>query len=300
MVSRARRLPLAVAPGTLHELPRPSLEIAADRTGHGDAAGPAAPTRAEPGPLVGQGGVGHGPAVVDLADECLVRHPGIGQEDLVEQGPPGHLPQRPDVDAGLHHGAGEVGDALVLGHAGVGAGQQHAHVGLLPVGGPYLLPVDDPFVAVPDGPGLEPGQIRTGRRLGEELAPRLLTGDDGPDVPVDLGLGPVGGDGGGGEQQAEAVRSPEGAEGADGLGHLDGVVAGEALAVGVGRQRGGRPAGQPQPLPPGPDGQLGVPLGAQPLVELVEDLIGRGGHSGVGHRLPLGGAGSAAVPGQRR
>ena len=170
---------------------------------------------------------------------------------------------------GWYHGAGEVGDALVLGHLGIGAGQQHAQVGLLAVGGPDLLAVDDPLVAVAHRPGLEPGQVRSGRRFREQLAPRLPSGDDGPDVAVDLLLGPVGGDGRGRQQQAETVRCPEGAELRDGLGDPHPVVAVEAPAVGVGGQGGGRPPGQTQALPPRPDGQLRIPLRRQPVVQLL-------------------------------
>ena len=51
---------------------------------------------------------------------------GLGEEHLVEQGPPGELAQGPHVDAGLVHVDREVGDALVLGDVGIGPGDQHA------------------------------------------------------------------------------------------------------------------------------------------------------------------------------
>ena len=53
-------------------------------------------------------------------------------------------------------------------------------------------------------PAGEPGQVGPGAGLAEELAPGVLSGDDVADVAVDLLLGAVGGDGGGGQEQAEA------------------------------------------------------------------------------------------------
>ena len=90
------------------------------------------------------------------------------------------------VDAGLVHVDGEVGDALVLGHVGVGAGDEHAEVGDLAARGPHLLTVDDPLVAVAARPCVETGEVGAGAGLAEELAPRLLAGDDVAHVPVDL------------------------------------------------------------------------------------------------------------------
>ena len=86
------------------------------------------------------------------------------EEHLVEEGPAGHLLQRAHVDARLVHVDGEVGDALVLGHLGVGAGDEHAEVGDLAARGPHLLAVDDPLVAVLDGPAVEAGEVGAGAR----------------------------------------------------------------------------------------------------------------------------------------
>ena len=179
----------------------------------------------------------------------------------------------------------------MLGHLGVRAGQEHAEVGVLAAGGPHLLAVDDPLVAVLDGPGLEAGQVRTRLRLAEELAPGLLAGDDVAHVEVDLLLGAVGGDGGGGEQQPQTCRGTERAELGDLLLHQDDVGAGHRLAVGLlGQSRGG-PAGQPHPFPPLGHGQVGVPVVGQPGPELTQQLVGpRRLHSGVGHVLKLPGA----------
>ena len=124
------------------------------------AAGRVAAAGAEAGPLVHEGRVGGRPPVVEAADQGGVGHPGVGDEDLVEERVARHLLERAHVDAVLEHVEGEVGDALVLGDVGVGAGQQHAEVGVLAARGPHLLAVDDPLVAVLDGPGLQAGQVR--------------------------------------------------------------------------------------------------------------------------------------------
>ena len=94
----------------------------------------------------------------------------------------------------------------MLGHLGVGAGQEHAEVGVLAARGPHLLAVDDPLVAVLDRPRLQAGQVRARLGLAEELAPGLLAGHDVAHVEVDLLLGAVGGDGRGGQQQAQPGR----------------------------------------------------------------------------------------------
>ena len=63
---------------------------------------------------------------------------------------------------------------LCLRHVGIGAGEQEDVVGVLRLGRPHLLAVDDPFVAVELGPGLERGEVAAGVGLGEALAPRDL------------------------------------------------------------------------------------------------------------------------------
>ncbi len=62
----------------------------------------------------------------------------------------------------------------MLRHARVGPGQQDAVIGIVCAGGPDLLAVDDPFVAILDGAGLQARNIRPGRRFGKELAPDFL------------------------------------------------------------------------------------------------------------------------------
>ena len=63
-----------------------------------------------------------------------------------------------------------------LGDVPIGAGQQHAQVGVMGAGVPYLLPVDHPLVAVEHCRGGQAGEVRPRRRLAEQLAPQLLAG----------------------------------------------------------------------------------------------------------------------------
>ena len=136
---------------------------------------------------------------------------------------------------GLVHVDREVRDALVLGHVGVGAGDQHPEVGDVTRRRPHLLPVDDPLVAVADGARLQPGEVAAGDRLAEQLAPRLAAGHDVGDVAVDLLAGAVRGDRRRGEQETEPAGRGERAVGGDRLGDAHGVVARHAAAVGLGR-----------------------------------------------------------------
>ncbi len=107
----------------------------------------------------------------------------------------GHLTQRSYVDAGLVHLEGEVRDPGVLGHVRVRPGQQHAQVGVLTARRPDFLTVDDPFVTVPHRLRLQPGQVRSGLGLAEQLAPGHLAGDDVAHVVIDLLLRAMDGDG---------------------------------------------------------------------------------------------------------
>jgi hypothetical protein len=70
----------------------------------------------------------------------------------------------------------------MLGHVGVGPGKQQAVVGDLRRGGPDLLAVDDEVHAIALGPGGQAGQVRSGARLAEQLAPGVLAGQHGAHV----------------------------------------------------------------------------------------------------------------------
>ena len=132
----------------------------------------------------------------------------VGDEDLVEHRVAGHLIERADVA----RPAWCMSIAIQLmpwcfGRVGVGASEQHAHVGGLAHRRPHLLAVDDPLVAVLDRLGGETGEVRAGAGLGEQLAPRLLAGDDVAHERVDLLLAAVGRDRRRGQQQAETRRA---------------------------------------------------------------------------------------------
>ena len=131
-----------------------------------DTAAPATDGR----PLVHQRGEGHRPAAVHLAEPMGVGDPDVGEEHLVERGTTGHLAQRTDLHTGCVHVDDESGQSAVLGQVGVGAADDLADVGHLGARGPHLLAVEDPLVAVPDRPGLQRGQVRSRRRLAEQLA----------------------------------------------------------------------------------------------------------------------------------
>ena len=136
--------------GPARPAPGPGTDESPTRRGRSPAIEPGTPPpaaatpRTEPRPLEGEGGVGDGPPVVGSADDGGVADPGLVDEHLVEQGPTGHLPQRPYLDARLLHVEGEIGDPLVLGHVGVGASQQHGEIGDLTARGPHLLSGDHP------------------------------------------------------------------------------------------------------------------------------------------------------------
>src|SRR5436309_3487262 len=87
---------------------------------------------------------------------------------------PGMSP--PDVDARLVHLEREPRDALVLRNAGVGACEQHSHVGDLTAGRPHLLSVDDELAVLLDRFRRQTREVRTRAGLAEELAPRTLSG----------------------------------------------------------------------------------------------------------------------------
>jgi len=156
-------------------------------------------------PLVHQRGGGHPPALADLAEPVLVGDAHVGEEHLVELGLAGDLPQRPHLDAGRGHVADEVGHAAVLGHVRVGAGDQDRPARLVRHGRPHLLAVDDPVVAVAHGAGAERGQVRSGARLAEQLAPDLLARPQRAQEALLLLLGAVGQDRGRGHAEADAV-----------------------------------------------------------------------------------------------
>ena len=268
------------------EVADPPIEVA----GHGARAGrrvrPAG-AGTQTGTLEHQRGVGDGPTVVHATDGVVVTDAHVGEEHLVEHRAARHLLERADVDAGLVDVAHEVGDPLVLRDVGIGAGEEHADVGDLRARRPHLLPVDDPLVAVRDRRGGEAGEVGAGARLAEELAPRLAAGDGVADVALLLLVGAVHRDRGRRQQRAEPHRRAQRPELVDGLLDADAVLTREALAVPLGRERGERPPGAAEPVPPLTDGEVGVPVLLEPARDLVDDVDARVGD--VDHGSPCGG-----------
>ena len=201
--------------------------------------------------LVHQGGGGHRPAVAHVAHHHLGLDHGVGEEHLVERGMAVHLLQRMDLHAGLLHVEDEVGQPLVLGHVPVGARQQQAPVRLVGAGGPHLLAVDHPLVALAVGARDGARHVRAAARLAEQLAPGVLAGEDAAQELLLMQVGAVVEDGGGG-QGADAR-----------LGDADRADAGELLVddgVELHRQVAAVPLLGPVRRAPARFDQLGAPF----------------------------------------
>ena len=123
----------------------------------------------------------------------------------------------------------------MLGHHRIGPGEQHAEIGDMATGGPDLLAVDDPDVAVAHRARRESGEVRSRARLAEQLAPAQPAAHRIGDVPLDLLTGPVGGDGRRDEPDSHAHGRGERAEVGDRLRDAERVAAVQAAAVAVDR-----------------------------------------------------------------
>src|SRR5581483_11060848 len=151
-------------------------------------------------PLMSERGHRDLPSFVDLADQVLDRHFGIGEEDLVERRVAVHLPQLLNIDPGLFDLDHEERETFVLRRVPIGPRQQKPVIGVMGAGGPYFLAVDDPEVAVQLGAGRRAGEIRTAARLAEELAPGIFAGEDTAQELLFLLIGTVFKERGGGEE----------------------------------------------------------------------------------------------------
>ncbi len=130
-----------------------------------------------------------GPAVVDAADDVLLRAASVGVEDLVELALAGDHLDRTHLDAGLVHRHQQERDALVLRRVGVGASEREDVVGEMAGRGPDLLTVEHPFVTVEFGLEPDVAEIGAGVRFGVPLAPRVRAGQHPRDVVRLLLLG---------------------------------------------------------------------------------------------------------------
>src|SRR5207302_7034017 len=114
----------------------------------------------------------------------------------------------------------------------------------------------------------------------DELAPRHLAGDDVPDVRALL-LAAMSGDGGTGQQEAEAAGRAEGAEVGNRGRDADALLPGQAFAIAVLGQGGRGPPWRAQALPPLADGEVGIPILLEPGGHLGGDVARAGG--GISH-----------------
>ncbi len=109
----------------------------------------------------------------------------------------------------------KVGDAPVLGNVGIGPGQADAHVGAGGHRGPHLLAVERPAPVHPGGPGAEGGQVGTGPRLAEQLAPDDVAAEGRGHPALGLFGRPVGHDGREGPRRHGQVGPTQAGLGAD-------------------------------------------------------------------------------------
>ncbi len=131
--------------------------------------------------------LGDGPALVELADQVLLRNLHVGEEHLRERRLAGDGPDRPHLDARGLHVDQEEADAVML-DLGIGAHEAEAPVGEAAARGPDLLAVDQIVVALVLGLGLQAGEVRTRARLGIALAPAHLAARDPGQVQLLLFL----------------------------------------------------------------------------------------------------------------
>ncbi|GCC45919.1 hypothetical protein chiPu_0030186, partial [Chiloscyllium punctatum] len=111
------------------------------------------------------------PAAIDGADDMRLRHADIVEEGFAERRIAGDQQDRFGRHALRGHVEQDEADAVVLLGRRIGAHQAEDPVGIVGVGGPDLLAVDDVVVTVADRAGLQRGEVRAGVRLGIALAP---------------------------------------------------------------------------------------------------------------------------------
>jgi len=128
--------------------------------------------------LEGERGQGDLPALTGGAQDVLLRRACAVEEDLAELRVAGDLDDGPDLDPFPLHGDQQVGETLVALRIGVGAADEEAPVRPFGPGGPYLLAVDHPLVALEAGLGLHVGEVGAGVGLRVALAPDLLALQD--------------------------------------------------------------------------------------------------------------------------
>src|SRR5438034_301564 len=145
------------------------------------------------------------PALAEAADEVALLGARVGHEDLVELRAARDLLEGAHLHAGLAHVEQEARDPLVLGHAGIAAREQDAPVRDVAAARPDLLTVDEEVIAPVLGARAQAGEVRARVRLGVQLAPHLLGGEDLSQITLLLLGRAVDDDGRPDEPDAEAV-----------------------------------------------------------------------------------------------
>ncbi len=120
----------------------------------------------------------HIPAAVFLANDLVLGHLHIREKRLAKRRNARDHPDRPRLDTRIVHINQQKRNALVLGRICVRTDQCKNPVGLVRIGGPDFLPVDQPVIALIGAFGLHRGQIGPRARLRITLTPAdLATGD---------------------------------------------------------------------------------------------------------------------------
>src|SRR5690606_36471660 len=145
------------------------------------------------------------PALVDLADHLLPGHLHIVEEGLAEPRIAGDEQDRPGRDARALHVEEEEADPAMLGRGRIGADQAEDPVRLVGIGGPDLLAVDQPVIALVLGPGAQAGEVGAGIGRAIALAPADLAARDRRQVMALLRLGAIFEQGRAEHRDAEAV-----------------------------------------------------------------------------------------------
>src|SRR6266700_3767021 len=158
------------------------------------------------GALVAEQELGVIPALVLLAHQVLDRHLDVVEEDLVDLMAAVDGLDRPHRDALALHVDQDEGDAGLLLRRRIGAAEAEDHVGVLRQRCPGLLAVDDIFVALALGLGLERGEVGAGAGLGEALAPPVVDVGDARQILLLLRLVAKGVDDGTDHADAEGER----------------------------------------------------------------------------------------------
>ena len=210
-----------------------------------------------------KGGVGDLPAVVHAAHDVVLRSLGVGEEDLTELGGAIGLGDATHLDTRLLHRHEDVRDAGVLGGVGIGAGEQEAVVGVVTLGRPHLLAVDDPLIAVEHGRRLDRREVGAGIRLREPLAPPRLSLQDAREELLLLLFAPPLQERRSDERVTEEVAAHRRLGAGELFGERDALHRGEALAAVLRGPGGADPAALEQLL---------RPVGVEPLAFVVGQL----------------------------